>query len=81
MTQPSENPVKEAVVTKPEETTPAPETVPPAVTPKPEVDTTFQDLCKRVDDLTETVQGIVNNGTPEPDTTPVRKPWTHWGGR
>jgi hypothetical protein len=32
-----------------------------------------------VANLTEAVNGVLNNASPTPDSTPVRKPWTHWG--
>lgn len=41
----------------------------------PRVDT----LTTKVDELTTMVQDLLNKG--EQDTTPVRRPWTHAGGK
>ena len=38
-----------------------------------------QELIHKVQALEEVVGHIVAKG--EPDSTPVRKPWTHWGTR
>ncbi len=77
----TQTPVADAVPTKPEDTTPDPETVPPAVTPEPDnkLESLVEDLKAQVESLTESVNGILNNASPEPDSTPVKKPWTHWG--
>ncbi len=76
-----EDKIDEAVVTKPEETTPAPNAVPPAVTPEPDnkLAEIVHGLEEQVASLTEAVNGVLNNASPEPDSTPVKKPWTHWG--
>jgi hypothetical protein len=78
-----EKKIDDAIPTKPEETTPAPESVPPAVTPEPEnkLKDIIDELTKKVDDLTELVNGVLNTATPTPDSTPVKLPWTHWGSR
>ncbi len=80
-----EKKIEEAVTTKPEETTPAPESVPPAVTPPASANDGLADTVKglqeQIDQLTEAVNGVLNNASVEPDSTPVSKPWTHWGSR
>lgn len=75
-----EDKVKEAVPVEPEKTTPDPEVAPPAVTPAPDdsLRETVRELQEQVTNLTEAVNGVLNNASPEPDSTPVRKPWTHW---
>lgn len=59
------------------EPTPEPDPTPPA----PQTDTALTELVhnlsQKVDELTETVATLVTKG--DPDTTPVKKPWTHWG--
>lgn len=79
--QDPEKKIEEAVPTKPEDTTPAPEVTPPAVTPAPDnsLSETVHALQEQVANLTEAVNGVLNNASPTPDSTPVRKPWTHWG--
>lgn len=77
-----EKKIDEAVVTKPEETTPAQEVTPPAVTPPPAassgIEETVKALQEQVESLTEAVNGVLNSGSTTPDSTPVKKPWTHW---
>lgn len=83
MAQPNE-PVKDAVPTEPEETAPTPET-PPAVTPPAQADNNVQEaisaLSSKVEELSGIVTGIIASGGAQQDSTPVRKPWTHWGGK
>lgn len=78
MSEEPEEKIKEAVPVEPEATTPAPEHVPPAVTP--DADTKLSDavsaLQEQVNDLTSLVQTLVETGSPQ-DSTPVSKPWTH----
>jgi hypothetical protein len=73
--------IKDVVPTEPEQTTPDPEVAPPAVTPPDNsgVSQMIQGLQEQINGLTETVNGILNNASVEPDSTPVKKPWTHWG--
>ena len=77
-----EEPVKDSVPTKAEETTPAPENVPPVVHPKPdnELHDAVASLTAKVEELAGTVASLVESGG-ERDSTPVKKPWTHrFGG-
>lgn len=74
-----EKDIKETVVPDPEETTPEPHVTPQAVNDKPDDDIRelVEGVMKRVDDLAETVSTVVQRV--EPDTRPVKRPWTHWG--
>lgn len=76
-----EEKIKESVPVEPEATTPNPEVAPPAVTPTPDnaLAETVRTLQEQVENLTEAVNGVLNNASVEPDSTPVAKPWTHWG--
>lgn len=79
-----ETPVQDAVPTKPEETAPTTET-PPPVTPPARADddirSVVSDLSSKVEELTGLVTGVIATGAAVQDSTPVRKPWTHWGGK
>lgn len=78
MAEEPEKKVEEAIPVKAEDTSPAPEHVPPAVDPTP--DTSLSDainaLQEQVNDLTSLVQSVVESGGTA-DSTPVSKPWTH----
>lgn len=76
-----EEKIKDAVPVEPEKTTPDPEVAPPAVTPAPDdsLAETVRGLQEQVSNLTEAVNGVLNNASVTPDSTPVKKPWTHWG--
>lgn len=69
------------VVPEEKETTPNPEVAPPAVAPPNESKTNLEDtvnhIATQVAELTQIVSGVVAKA--DPDTTPVRRPWTHWG--
>lgn len=60
---------------KPEETPPPP----PPSHAEHTVDAQIRELSTKVDELTALVQSVVDKG--QPDSTPVRQPWTHWGSR
>lgn len=44
-----------------------------------ELRTQVNELSEKVNELTGLVQLVLEKG--EPDTTPVRRPWTHWGNK
>lgn len=69
------------VVPEEEETTPVPASTPPTVPANPdnEVKESLSTITSRLDELTNTVATILTKT--EPDTTPVKRPWTHWGSK
>jgi hypothetical protein len=73
--------VKPPADDKPADTPPTPTPDPPAN--KPDTDTSLAQTVAGIQEqlltLTETVAGIVTRV--DPDTTPVRRPWTHYGSR
>lgn len=79
-----DTPVKDAVPTKPEETAPTTET-PPAVTPpaqaSDDVRTAIAQIDSKVEELSGIVTGLLATGSGQQDSTPVRRPWTHWGAK
>lgn len=80
MAQPNE-PVKETVE-HPETVQPVKE-VPPPVTEHPEeakddLKETVEAIAAKVEELTVAVAGIAPGPS---DTSPVKRPWTHWGSK
>lgn len=79
-----DKPVKEVVPTEPEDTKVTPET-PPVVTPPANANDDLREvvngLSSKVEELTGIVTGVLASGGGQPDSTPVKKPWTHWGNK
>lgn len=73
-----EEPVKDAVPHEGDQ--PAKDPVPPPVEPKAddELKNMVHSLQEEVNGLRTLVESVVNEGDPEMDKSPVRKPWTHW---
>lgn len=65
--------------TDPPEHETARETPPEADAGRAELSSRVDTLSTQVGELTATVQGLLQKG--EQDSTPVRRPWTHAGGR
>ncbi len=79
-----DKPVTSAVPTKPEETAPTTVTPPPVTPPaqaNDDVREAISSLTTKVEELSGMVTGILASGGGQQDETPVRKPWTHWGGK
>jgi hypothetical protein len=56
------------------------EHAPPPVADKPdhELQGMVERLQEEVSGLRTLVESVVNEGDPEMDKSPVRRPWTHW---
>lgn len=74
-----ETPVKETVEhpEKVGETEATPPPVAPAHAESVSKDA-FDELTSKVDGLVEIVQSIA---TPQTDSQPIKRPWTHWGAK
>ena len=73
----NDEPIK-ITVDEPEKVNPAPDHTPPPVDP-PAAHHDHEELTTRVSALESLVDSIVNGDGP--DSTPVKKPWTHWGAK
>lgn len=76
--------VQDAVTTDAQDTQATP-TVPPAVTPAPaaadDLHAVVSQLSAKVEELTGMVTAVIASGNGKQDSTPVRKPWTHYGSK
>jgi hypothetical protein len=73
-----DKPVKDAVPEPGDK--PVADPVPPPVEHKPDdqLKGMVERLQEEVSGLRTLVESVVNEGEPDMDKSPVRKPWTHW---
>jgi hypothetical protein len=75
-----EEKTNETVADKPEpETDPVPASAAPEASHDNSLSERIDSLAETVASLAESVSNIVSKA--DPDTTPVRRPWTHWGSK